>query len=600
MRISPRPFRPLLWLALLLALIACARPAARPFTLTIVHVNDTHSAVEPSEAALNLAGRQVAARLGGFERLTAALDEVRARGENVLALHAGDAVQGTLYFNLFQGSLDFDFLNRLGIEAMTLGNHEFDRGPALTGSLVGRARFPVVSANLDVSAEPALAGRVKPYVVKRLGEARVGIVGATTPVTPEITASVGGVRFLPVAPAVEAAVRELRAQGVDAVVVLSHIGYAEDIALAKAVPGIDVIVGGHSHTLLGDAAALKALGLTPAGPYPTEVVGPDGRTTLVVQAWCWGMQLGVLSVSFDGTGRVAGYSARPLLLAGDEFRQAGAAVPKGSPEHAALASALQASGAARVVAGDRAAAAWLAPYVRQLGRFRGTGIKARAGADLIRNTATDPGPLVADAFLAKVPAARIALVMPGNVRRDILEGEITLETVLGVLPFGNTLVTLDLTGAELKAVLEEAAQFRLKVRPPDRLDPATLQVFYAGGFTCAVDPARDKGGRVSDVRVRRPDGRFEPLDPAATYRLVTSSFLANGGDGLSTLKNARGARVDTGHLEHDALAAHLRSLGVVQPPADKRVVVKGAVERPAGRPVLFLRRPAWGRMGEAA
>ena len=99
-------------------------------------------------------------KVGGVTRLKTALDELRGSRENVLFLHAGDAVQGTLYFNVFQGDADFDFLNYLGVDAMTFGNHEFDKGAAMAGRLVAKAQFPILSANIDVSREPALAGRV--------------------------------------------------------------------------------------------------------------------------------------------------------------------------------------------------------------------------------------------------------------------------------------------------------------------------------------------------------------------------------------------------------------------------------------------------------
>jgi len=610
MRAQPRLLRTILWAALALALAACARPAphpeprlvSEPLRLTIAHVNDTHSNLEPADTGLTLAGQKVRAQLGGFARLKMALDEVRASEPNVLALHAGDAVQGTLFFNVFQGAADFEFLNLLGLDAMTLGNHEFDKGPGLTGALVARAAFPVVSANLDASAEPALAGRVRPYVVRAFGTQRVGIVGTTTPATPNLTAGVGQVRFLPAAPAVAAAVRELRGQGVRTIVVLSHNGYEQDLALARAVPGIDVIVGGHSHTLLGDPAKLAALGLAPQGPYPTEVPGPDGRRVLVVQAWCWGMQLGVLRLDLDASGRVAGYAARPMLLAGKDFVRDGKAVPKNTPEHAALVAALTASGAARFVPEDPEILRRLAPYAAQLDQFRNAPSGARASMDLIRGTATDPGALIADAYLAKTPGAELALLMPGGVRQDIFQGGISLGQVMGMLPFGNTLVTLDLTGAEVKSMLEDAVEYRLKVRPPEGADLRDLQVFHAAGFTCAVDLAQARGGRVSSLRVRRAGGAFMDIDPAATYRLVTNSFLAGGGDGLATLKNARGGREDTGYLEHDALAEHLKALGVVEAPQDRRVVIRsgaGVGKSGAGRPVSAL-WPRWDRLPAAA
>ena len=588
-----RRSRALLALALaLLALAACARPVspqgARPFALTIAHVNDTHSNLEPAETRLTLAGEKVTVRLGGFARLKSALDEVRAEaradGSRFLALHAGDAVQGTLFFNVFQGRADFDGLNALGLDAMTLGNHEFDRGTALTAELMGRARFPVVSANIDDAREPALAGRIKPYAIRDLDGVRVGLVGVTTPGAPSISRT-GALRFHKAAPAVARAVRELHAQGVRVIIVLSHLGYAEDLALARAVPGLSVIVGGHSHSLLGDPARLKPLGLSPEGPYPTVARGPGGTRVLVVQAWRWGMQLGVLRVDFDADGDVAGFTARPRLLAGGGFRRGGADVDPGSPEYARLNAALLATGAARQTSEDPAVLALLAPYAARLDGFRNADIGAAAAADLVRGTRTDPGPIIAEAFLAKVPAAQAALVMPGNVRQDVFQGRITRAMVLGVLPFNDTLATVDLSGAQLKAVLEDAVEHRLKAKTAAGA-PRHTTLFYAAGLTCRVDVQAARGVRVHDLRVRGAGGELAPVDPAAVYRLVTSDFLAGGGDGMTTLKAAQGPREDTGLLDSDALAEHLQRLGVVRPPAEPNVVIE------RGRPISLLRRPA--------
>jgi 5'-nucleotidase/UDP-sugar diphosphatase len=416
----------------------------------------------------------------------------------------------------------------------------------------------------------------------------VGVIGVSTPTTPQITSDVGLVVFHAAAPAVAAAVDELHSQGVDKIVVLSHLGYEQDIQLAQAVPGIDAIVGGHSHTLLGDPVQLGQLGLAPSGPYPTEVSGPDGGRVLVVQAWRWGMQLGVLRLTFDAAGGISGSSARPLLLAGADFVRDGKAVPKGSPEQARLVAALTASGAARVVAGDPGLTERLEPYARQLDAFRNARINARASVDLIRGTATDPGPLVADAYLARAPGAQLALLMPGGLRQDLFQGELTLGMVMGVLPFGNSLVTLDVSGAEFRRALEEAAEFRLTVHPPTGatggVDWSALRVFHAAGFTCTVDPAQPLGSRIGSLRVRRADGGFAEIDPAARYRLVTNSYLANGGDGLATLKSAQGSRVDTGYLEHDVFSEHLTALGLVKAPDQGRVVVREGGADPA--PVL--------------
>lgn len=588
-------------LALALALASCAQ-RGQPLRLTVAHVNDTHSALEPVDEALVLhtagADQRVRARLGGMARLKTALDAVRAEDGNMLFLHAGDAVQGTLYFNLFRGEAEFEFLNALGVDAMCLGNHEFDKGPAQLARMLANAHFPVLASNVDASGEPDLAQHIQPYVIRRFatgaggetasGESprseAVAIIGTTTPTTPLITQDVGRVRFAKAAPVLRKLVRELEAKGVNKIILLSHNGYEADLALARAVPGLDVIVGGHSHTLLGEAEGLNALGLAPAGPYPTRVDGPAGAPVLVVQAWKWGEALGKLTLEFDAQGRIAAHHAAQRLVAGDPFSQNGQPVDPASPLGAALRQALLASNQARLYDEDPALLAKLAPYAEQVDAFQHAPLGVALQQDLVRGTATDPGPLVADAFLAMVPGAQISMVGGGGLRKDLPAGPLTLGQVMGVLPFGNTLVAMDITGAQIKDTLEDAVEFRLSTRPPAKGDLHKLVLLHTGGLSYVIQPLRPKGSRVSALTLLAPalpapGAAPQPLDPAATYRLVTNNFLADGGDGLLTLKAISANRIDTGLLEHDALAQHLIALGKagpIKPPAGPRAVIDTA------------------------
>ena len=584
--------------ALALTLQACASLSPtvhHPITLTIAHVNDTHSALEATEEPLLIDGIPTKAHLGGFARLKTALDDLRATSKNLLLLHAGDAVQGTLYFTRFEGAADFAFLNAIGVDVMTLGNHEFDRGPELTGRLMDQARFPVVSANLDVSQEPALSGKVKPYVIRQVDGEKVAIVGVTTTYTKAAVASVGKVRFLDEAKSVAATVERLKAEGAERIIVLSHIGYEADLQLARTISGIDVIVGGHTHSLLGDAAALGKLGLAPSGPYPTVVKGPEGKEVLVVQAWKWGEELGALTVRFDAGGNIAGYESRPRLLVGDTFSRDGVAVPPGSADYRAIAQAVNGSAVARIVSEDPAILARLAPYSREIQLYKNTTIGAVAVDDLIRGPNSGPGPLMADAMLAKVPTARIAFLGSGGVRRDILKGEITLAAVLGVFPFGNTLVTLDLTGAEVKNALEEGIDFQIAMHPPDGGDWQKLPIIHTAGLSYRINPLQPKENRISDLRIKNRDSSLTSIDPAATYQLVTDSFLAGGHDGMTTLGKTAGNRNDTGFLESDTFIEYLRRLGRVSSPTEQRIVIDPVgIGRP--EPAAWLRdifrRPA--------
>jgi 5'-nucleotidase/UDP-sugar diphosphatase len=265
------------------------------YSLTLVHTNDTHAHLEPME--LTLSGKKV--RVGGVAQRVAFFDRLRAGRRNLLFLDAGDVFQGTLYFNQYRGLADRYFMHRMLYRVMALGNHEFDLGPGPLADFLKGARFKVVSANVDVSAEPRLKGLFAPYAIVQVGGERVGVIGLTTPDTKEIANPGPTVAFLDPYESAQKAVYELLAKGVNKIVVLSHLGYGEDLKLARRLVGAQVIVGGHSHTLLGSFPHPE---LRPAGPYPTVVKNPEGKDVLVVQAWEWGKVVGLLEVTFAATG----------------------------------------------------------------------------------------------------------------------------------------------------------------------------------------------------------------------------------------------------------------------------------------------------------
>ena len=331
------PLLSVLSVALAAVLLAsCATPPAavgpeaeaptqpQPLVLTILHVGDTHSKMEPTQVRLALdvsealEGKAVYAELGGFPQLMSAVKTLREAAPNVLFLHSGDMFQGTLYFTQFQGAADTDFWNLMKLDATTFGNHEFDKGPPiLLSSLLEKARFTIVSANVDFSAEPKLqAVKVLPYAIRRFQGQEVAIIGLTTTETPYISSPGNNIVFNDAALSVQRAAAELRGRGIDKLVLLSHQGYAEDLALAPLLSGIDVIVGGHSHTLLGDFAAI---GLPSSGPYPTQARGRDGSPVLVVHAWEWGKVLGDLQVRFDPQGVVSSWEGRPRAVTGRQW-----------------------------------------------------------------------------------------------------------------------------------------------------------------------------------------------------------------------------------------------------------------------------------------
>lgn len=562
-------YRLLIYVSILL-LQSCSGISSTGYTLSVAHLNDTHSHLEAIPVNLTINGIATTVQLGGFARLQTLVDEARADNPNFLLLHAGDAVQGTLYFTLFGGMVEFDFLNRLGVDVMTFGNHEFDRGPTAIPGFLKRAKFPIISSNIDFSDEPVIAGRVPPALIKEVNGEHIGIFGLTTETTPQSTFNVGRTKFRDAVAAARQQVSDLESRGVNKIIALTHLGNKEDHELAKAVDGIDIIVGGHSHTLQGDPVRLGSIGLEPEKPYPTEVTTPDGGRTLVLQAWQWGNVLGNIRVTFDESGRIRGYVSGATIPAGDTFSRNGIQVDSGSPEYREIIQTLQKSGMVRVVPEDQATVTALAPYTAQLASFR-TQTVATAAEDLVRTANSGPGALGADSMLAAVPKAQVALLNYGGVRKDLLAGMISVADVLEVMPFGNTLVVVDLTGEELKNALEDDLEFLL-----NKYGHAPLALPHVAGIRFTVTPSAARGARIGSLMIRTNNGTYHRLESADTCRTVVNSFVAGGGDGFSAIKNARGFRSDTGIIDSDAFRDYLTGLNRVHNPTQERIKVLSA------------------------
>lgn len=552
----------------LLFVQGCATaPEMRPdtLTLTIVHVNDTHSHLDPVEATLTVNSSPTKVQLGGVARLKTALDELRGREQHVLFLHGGDMVQGTLYFTKYAGRADAEFMNLIGIDVMCIGNHEFDRGPELLAELVERVNFPFVSANTDVSREPTLAGKVAPFIVKKIGGQEIGIIGLTTMEAPAISNPGPNIVFADPVISIGKAVEALHARGVTKIILLSHSGYQEDIALGEKISGLSLIVGGHTHSLLGDKAAFASLGLTVEGPYPTVVKNPIGKNVLIVQAWEWGKMLGVITATLDADGEAVTWSGRPKLLAETSFRQNSAPVDPASAAHDGIIRSLKATNVVEFHDENPEAKKMLEDYASPLQEMLRTTV-AVAAHDLKRGDNAGPGPLVADAMLWKTRAAgtRIAIQNTGGIRRDIAAGPISVATVYELLPFGNTLVIIDLKGSELKAALEEAVDFQLAAANKS-------PYVYIAGAAFRLDASAPKGFRIQELRVHETDGGTAELDYLKTYRIVTNNYLARGGGGIPTLGSATGYRTDTGFTDAEVFLEYLKSLETIHAPAERRI-----------------------------
>lgn len=264
--------------------------------LVILHTNDTHSRMDP----FPMDGGRFQG-LGGAARRATLIRRIREANQHVLLLDSGDIFQGTPYFNFFGGELEFRAMTAMGYDVATLGNHDFDNGVDGLVAMLPEAGFEFVSANYDVGAS-ALAGHVEPYTVREFGSVRVGVFGLGIAFEKLVLASLHeGVRYTDPIVAAHTACRELRALGCSLVVCLSHLGYEysdaarpSDRTLAAAVPDIDLILGGHTHTFLDEAVVFGQ--------------GASGFTVVNQVGW-GGMRLGRVDVAFDPAGHTSGWAA---------------------------------------------------------------------------------------------------------------------------------------------------------------------------------------------------------------------------------------------------------------------------------------------------
>ncbi|MGE0087623.1 MAG: choice-of-anchor I family protein [Desulfococcaceae bacterium] len=541
------------------------------FPLTLVHVSDTHSHLEPTATSLNLNGTTTYLELGGYARLSTKVKAVRSENPNTLVLHAGDAVQGTLYFTKYEGEADFALLNAIGFDAMVTGNHEFDKGPELLSDIIGMADFPIIAANMDVSSEPSLAGKIPPYIIKEISGTKVGIIGLITPETAVISSPGSNITFLDQVTTAQKTVQELEAQGISKIIVLSHLGYEEDIALAGAVEGIDVIVGGHSHTLLGD---VTDLGLNPAGPYPVRVYKKSGQDVCIVHSWEWAKAAGVLDLRFDDRGYIRFCRGDAVLLSGDSFQQKDANGNKADVSAEVkneLLAFIAAHPAIEVVSGDTGITALLSPYADGIEEMNQEVI-AQVAEDLLHirvpgthtsgtelSDGSQIAPVVAEGMLWKARSTglnvQMSLQNAGGVRIDIPQGDLTVGKSYELLPFGNTLYILELTGAEIRTALQTGVTRGSGAFP------------YVGGARYTVID-----GQVTDAEIRNAAGEWEDINDDTVYLIATNAYLAGGGDGYTVLAEADGYRYDTGFGDAEVFIEYAQTLGTLYRPEETGVI----------------------------
>ena len=571
-----RRILPILALGLSCTLAGCGGPDSGS-SLTILHINDHHSHLdaETMPLLLDTGGKREMINIerGGFPRVRTAFRELAAQATNVIKIHSGDASTGDLYYTLSEGQADAALMNTVCFDSFTLGNHEFDNTDAGIGKLMGflhnsACQTPMLSANVRFGkSSPQFAARppeaVLPSVVlERAGE-KIGIIGLTVAgKTKHSSRPNPDTTFAEEAKTAQQEIDKLSSQGVNKIILSTHIGYKADQALAQQLRGVDVIVGGDSHSLLGPDG-LRQYGLTPEGPYPTRTTDRDGNLVCITQAWQYAAVVGELKVSFDGHGRVKDCDGTPWLLLGEQKSRPDKQ-PLNPHQQVAIYADIKASRLQRPTRPDAQATALLAPYKERKEAMGATVVATTAEPLCLRRVpgvkrdtsrssfgdacnanarvnqhGGDIQQLVAEAFLQEGKTffgADLSLQNGGGVRTDLPAGPITVKDVYTLLPFKNTLVQLNATGQEIKDALEDALE--------GVVGPAlnTGCYPYAGGLRWQVDLNRPKGQRFSQLEIRGADGSYQPFELGRSYKVATISFLADGNDSFTALKKISGER----------------------------------------------------------
>lgn len=501
-----------------------AGSAMADYSLTVLHTNDFHDRFEPISKYDSTCSAEDNAEgkcFGGIARMVTAIEEARAAAPgDVLLLDAGDQFQGSLFFTQYGGDLAAEFMTKLGYDAMAVGNHEFDKGPEGLSAFLDKVEFPVLSANIDVSQNNLLADRIAKSVVLEPGGEQIGVISVLAEDTAETSSPGKTVIFSSIVDAAQAEVDALSEAGVNKIILLTHVGLPADRRLADEVTGVDLIIGGHSHTLLGDMDGA-------ADSYPAMQ-----NDVPIVTAYAYGKYLGELNLTFDDAGVLTEITGAPKLIdasvAEDEETVARVAELAGPLEQMR----------ARVVAE--------------------TGDAIEGSRDVCRAMECPMGNLVADAMLDRVAdqGVQIAIQNGGGLRASIDAGEVTMGEVLTVLPFQNTLSTFTVSGQTIIDALENGVS---------QVEEGAGRFPQVAGMAFTWDPKAEPGARIVSVTVGGA-----PIDPAASYGVVSNNYVRNGGDGYKMFVDATDA-YDFGPDLADVTAEYMAAKGPYAPYTDGRI-----------------------------
>lgn len=463
--------------------------------LVILHTNDTHSAIE-----VNADGT------GGALQRKAVIDSVRKAEKNVITVDAGDMVQGSLYFKYFRGDVEYPLMNMTGYDIRILGNHEFDNGMKDLAERYKTVKGARLSANYDFSGTE-LDGVFQPYVIKKVGGKKIGFFGMNVDPASLISPKNIDVNFKEIIPTANEVASFLKNEKkCDLVVAVTHIGYEKendkttDPEMIAASRDIDIVIGGHSHTLIDPAHPEK---------FPSLIKNADGKPVRVVQTGKYGRYVGKITIDLDNLKGADGEDfAYELIPVTDRFPEE--TLDKKIIDFLKPYKQVVDSVGGRVIA--------QAAYGMENGQR--VGPMANMTADLTYQYVQHKADSLRNAG-ENVGRVDMAIMNVGGIRQNMPQGDITEGQILSTYPFSNRFVIVEIKGKDIIEAMRVAA------RKGGEGISGNVRVVTDG-----------KGGLVRVVI----DG--EEMDPEKTYLLGTIDYAAEGNDDMLTLANHRKVWVD--------------------------------------------------------
>jgi 5'-nucleotidase len=492
-----------------------AQRAACTVRVTLLQVNDVYRFTPADRGAR-----------GGLARVSTLRKRVMQESPNVLFLLAGDTISPSVESITYKGAQMIDAWNQAGLDYSVFGNHEFDYGDDVLMQRMKESKFKWLGANVVDSKTGKIFGGTPAFDVRDFGGVKVGLLGLVLPETKTTSKPGPTTEFRDPCETAKQIIPQMRAAGAQAVVALTHLSLAQDKALARCAPGLDVIIGGHEHTLLQSAS----------GGVPIFKMTADAR------------ELGRIDLNIDpATGRVESIDWRIIPV--DASVEDDAAFAPVVEKYAKLTAELSTP-------------------------VGSTSVPLDARSATSRSEETNVADFIADAF-RRAAGADVALINGGSIRADdvLPAGDLTVRDVLSILPFGNDLAVIEVTGDVLRQALEHGVSLTGAGAEPGRFAQVS-------GIRYSFDASKLPGVRIVEATVNG-----QPLDPKKTYRLVTTTFVAEGGDQYAMFKGSKNV-LKTKLTDSGVLRKAIEDAKTVAPQTDGRIrrLDKPAEAKPCATP----------------